>query len=271
MDIGGRLSAADDLRLYRELHDAEVLERRPFYNVGAGSFRHPFWTNVDHPSAWYEGHQDRSSMIAWDMLALEPLPIGDGEAQVVYTSHALEHVTDAAAANLFRESHRLLAPGGWLRVTMPDMQLAYRAYEEADRHFFATFAMPKGAPPVAEVPLHELFLARFATSATHLWSGQGQAARIEREEFESVFAAESFETAMDHCSARASMEIQRDNPGNHVNWWTADKAARFMREAGFSDIRVSGYGQSGCPILRNTHFFDSTRPTISMYVEARRS
>jgi hypothetical protein len=43
-----------------------------------------------------------------------------------------------------------------------------------------------------------------------------------------------------------------------------------LEQAGFTDIIRSGYGQSRCPVLRNTRFFDSTHPKHSIYVEARK-
>ena len=36
-----------DLDLYRRLYSADSVDRKRFYNVGAGGFRHPAWTNVD--------------------------------------------------------------------------------------------------------------------------------------------------------------------------------------------------------------------------------
>src|SRR5690349_20540729 len=62
-----------DLSAYQRL-DAHTLARKPFYNVGAGSFRHPYWTNVDKPSDWYRDQQ-QPDMIAFDLLKNAPLPI----------------------------------------------------------------------------------------------------------------------------------------------------------------------------------------------------
>lgn len=267
------LTARDDAALYETFYETDTLKRRPFYNVGAGGFQHPHWTNVDHPSDWYAKRQSKASMIPWDMLELSPLPVEDAVAEVVYTSHALEHVSDAAAANFFQESFRILRPGALLRVTMPDMGLAYRALLREDRHFFADFAMPAGAS-LEGTPLYELFLARFATSTTQLWSSQGPAPRITEAEFVEWFKGidapegPAFQAAMDKCIARTSLGIQRTHPGNHLNWWTEEKVLRFIADAGFAGGVRSGYGQSECAILRNTHHFDSTRPTISLYAEA---
>jgi predicted SAM-dependent methyltransferase len=126
----------DDLPLYRRFYPEQSIAQARFYNIGGGNFFHPAWTNVDHPSDFYaEWHGGRIA-VAWDLMRLGPAPIDDGVAEVVYTSHTIEHITDAAAGNLFREAHRVLKPGGVLRITCPDVDLAYRAWRENDRSFF---------------------------------------------------------------------------------------------------------------------------------------
>ena len=45
--------------LYESLFTKEVLESKPFYNVGAGGFYHPFWTNIDYVSDWYGGRYNQ--------------------------------------------------------------------------------------------------------------------------------------------------------------------------------------------------------------------
>lgn len=39
------------------LYNAADRAERPFYNIGAGSFFHPCWTNIDFVSDWYSGVQ----------------------------------------------------------------------------------------------------------------------------------------------------------------------------------------------------------------------
>jgi hypothetical protein len=41
-----------------------------------------------------------------------------------------------------------------------------------------------------------------------------------------------------------------------------------LKNAGFENIYLSGYGQSFSPVLRNIYFFDNTHPKVSLNVEA---
>lgn len=48
--------------------------------------------------------------------------IGDGEFDAVYTSHALEHLNTHDAAQALREFQRILRPGGFALVIVPDLE-----------------------------------------------------------------------------------------------------------------------------------------------------
>lgn len=91
-------------------------------NVGCGSTFHPRWVNVDFNAA-------STGVIACDIR--EGLPFADGAFQACYSSHVLEHLTPAEAARLLREMHRVLVPGGVVRVVVPDLELVVRDYLRA--------------------------------------------------------------------------------------------------------------------------------------------
>src|SRR5688500_867712 len=81
-------------------------------HVGSGPARLDGWLNVD-----------RQDLPEVDLVAdvTAGLPVGDGEAEAVFAEHFLEHLAlDDAVASL-RETHRGRAPGGWLRLTPPNL------------------------------------------------------------------------------------------------------------------------------------------------------
>jgi hypothetical protein len=43
-----------DKALYEQYFPKESIDQRRFYNVGAGRFSHPFWTNLDKVSEHYK-------------------------------------------------------------------------------------------------------------------------------------------------------------------------------------------------------------------------
>jgi len=91
-------------------------------NIGCGARWHDAWSN-------------------FDLVPLDPsikkfdlrrgLPFGDGEVDAVYHSHVLEHLSRRDAVALVNECARVLAPGGVLRVGVPDLEELARQYLSA--------------------------------------------------------------------------------------------------------------------------------------------
>lgn len=267
-----------DVETYKRNYAPESLRKRAFYNVGSGDFFHPYWTNIDHPSAWYTDEQSAGIDIAWDAETLEALPLEDERAEALYTSHTIEHLSDTAATNLFREAYRTLKPGGLFRVTTPNIALDFRAWRDRDPDYwywaqwYSTLesARAVGAlQPLSTASVQQLFVWQFASALSTLHiDGAGE--RLSDDEVDRLFTELSMEDALSSCTDRVPEEVHRRFPGNHRNWWTLGKAERMLQGAGFDDIRLSGYGQSYSPAMRNTVLFDSTHPRISLYVEAVR-
>ena len=105
----------------------ESLSQKKFYNIGAGSFSHKYWTNLDYSSKIYEKEQ-KSSFVKYDIMSKQPLPIKNDEAELIYISHVVEHVTNEAVNNLFLECFRVLKPGGIIRILTPDLDSLYEQY-----------------------------------------------------------------------------------------------------------------------------------------------
>lgn len=88
-------------------------------NLGCGHAWHAAWRNFDLAPA-------HPSIEPVDLTA--PLPLADNSADAVYHAHVLEHLSRVDAARLLRECHRILKPGGILRVVVPDLELHARNY-----------------------------------------------------------------------------------------------------------------------------------------------
>jgi predicted SAM-dependent methyltransferase len=105
-------------------------------HLGSGDVIKPGWVNVDlHPAADVRVDVRR------------PWPFADGSAAEVYAEHLFEHLAWPGEADHFlAEARRVLAPGGRLRLSVPDLGRHIRAYVEADETFrrdFAPFLPPE--------------------------------------------------------------------------------------------------------------------------------
>lgn len=257
--------------LYRSF-DAETLARKPFVNIGAGSFWHPYWTNLDFVSDWYGSVQ--RDVVNYDLMGSAPFPFAYGSLKIAYTSHTIEHVKDDAVARLFANVHRALEPGGIFRVTTgPDAETDFRALMRGDESWFYwdNYYVAKGSyehlfhAPATSVPLAERWLHHVASELAPN-NRTPSPIKYAAPEILRIIDEKGFAGALDfftsQCSFRPGM------PGNHVSWWTHDKVTDFLRRAGFETVYRSGYRQSVSPLMRGSDLFDSTHPQMSVYVEA---
>lgn len=272
-DITRKATAAEaDYSLYDNFPQESLLGRK-FYNIGAGLFEHAYWTNIDYATEHYEESQ-KSPFLHYDLMALEPLPIENNVAELVYSSHTIEHVSDEAVRNMLRESYRILKPGAAIRLTTPDAWLELQAYRRGDIKFWywVDWYSSPGTweklykVPLCEASIHQLFLHHFASQLCAIDIDDSPERKYSDSEIGEFFSGNPDVQALDYFTKQCT--FNPDHPGNHINWWTREKLISFLEEAGFSESYTSGWGQSAFSALRDTSLFDSTHPKISLYVEA---
>ncbi len=261
-----------DLKRYAK-YPQESLRSRRFYNVGAGSFRHPYWTNIDYSSDQYKCVQGED-FINYDLMELKPLPIENNSAELIYSTHTIEHVSDEAVFNLMKEAYRVLKPGGGIRLSTQDAALEYQAYLRNDRSYWywaEWYSQPgtwehQFVAPLTEASIHQLFLHHYATQLSTISADDTAPRKYSDEEVIEVFSKHSMEDGLNWFTRQCKFNPAR--PANHISWWSPDKVIAFLQKAGFSNCYRSGYGQSLFEPLREVSIFDTTHPTISLFVEA---
>lgn len=261
--------------IYSRVYPTESLERRAFYNFGAGNWRHRYWTNVDYDSDYY-GYRSDLIDIHWDIVSGEPVEIESNSAELVYCSHTVEHLLDEHVAHMLREAYRILKPGGVIRVTTPNAALFYWALKKRDVYFNFHYGhdFPFGAGDhtysVERMPIWAV-----NEIATQLVQGVDGELRTGAKLLENVAAierifdeSESMEDAFRTICGMIDFEHQRKVPGQHVNWWTNEKMADAYRAAGFAHVVPNVVGGSIAPVMRDTRKFDIVDPTFSIFVDA---
>lgn len=120
-----------------EAVDKEDLEAGPIVlppsvglKLNLGSFTHMFhgWKNIDviDLSSWA-----RANLYSFMQLDLaRGLPFDDRVVDWVFLSHVLEHFDYAAGRALLAEIRRVLAPGGIVRIAVPDAQKLMGMYRD---------------------------------------------------------------------------------------------------------------------------------------------
>lgn len=106
MSVIGRLKARRLPRRGLKLH------------LGCGTVRLDGWVNIDLHTPQADIH--------WDIR--RPLPFPAGAARFVYHEHVIEHITLEEAVRCLADWHRVLEPGGVVRIATPDLQYLVERY-----------------------------------------------------------------------------------------------------------------------------------------------
>jgi predicted SAM-dependent methyltransferase len=251
-----------DLHLYPEL-------KRPatprYINIGAGNFFHPFWHNLDTPNDYYAKSQKGRLHIHYDLTTHQPMPFQNGSVKIAYTSHVIEHIRNEDVNYLFKEVYRCLEPGGYFRITCPDIDLEYRAFCRSDDSFWKW----PNAYGIFNTSIEQKFLDHVATALT-VTHPDKSIKKYTDQEIREVFQQFSKEEALDFLVKQVPSFAQKSYPGDHINWFNHEKLKVMLSSVGFGNIYESRYGQSCCPMLRSINLFDSTCPELSLYVECRK-
>jgi predicted SAM-dependent methyltransferase len=90
--------------------------------LNVGSFVNMFyygWSNTDILDL--TGFAQPNGYIFKQIDATKPFPVPDGRANLIFSSHMLEHLTYANASVFLRECYRMMCAGGHIRIAVPDV------------------------------------------------------------------------------------------------------------------------------------------------------
>lgn len=149
--------ALTEARRPRERRRAETASDGRDLRLHLGSAWQPKegWFNVD-----LAGHPVD---LAWNLA--HGLPFPDGSAGAIFHEHLLEHLTLEAAAKLIEESHRVLSPGGIMRIAVPDAGRYLNSYANGGQGLIAEY---RPSRPTNLLAVQEIFYRHGHRSAWDL-------------------------------------------------------------------------------------------------------
>jgi predicted SAM-dependent methyltransferase len=142
---GARVIATRAISPVQRRKAAALVDGRPTrLNVGCGSSTLEGWINIDLVGLPVD--------LAWDIAG--SLPFADGTVDAVFHEHVIEHMSGAAGYRFLKDCHRVLRPGGVMRVVAPDASRYMKSYFDPDHEFMTSF---RGERPTPMLALQEEF------------------------------------------------------------------------------------------------------------------
>jgi SAM-dependent methyltransferase len=225
--------------------------------------------------------------IDWDKadhcvnLAEQPiLPLEDGAAGLIFSAHLIEHLPQERLLVLLGECHRILKPGGRIRIECPDGEKLVDLFRRSDPHMLSHFRSFRREKIVEKLGYPDKYLedhlSVLGELANYIVPGEWAHMPVyaSREEFDARLNSLDLESFAEWCASLLTPEQRRS--GGHQNILYFSKVRRMMEEAGFRDVVKLDFGRTTIPGLElNTGSRASIqekphRAFYSLYVEATR-
>ncbi len=108
-----------------------VMNSPALLHLGSGTNKFENWVNAD----FFCGFRPWAPVLKpdWMVDLRYPLNCDSRLWDGIFTEHTLEHLTPPDALNLLRECRRVLKPGAWIRVVVPDLEKYVEFYLHPDQ------------------------------------------------------------------------------------------------------------------------------------------
>lgn len=213
-----------------------------------------------------------------DLSSLSRLPFPAASQRIVYAAHVVEHLGQAAFEHLLRECHRILRPGGAIRIEAPDAEVLIAAYERRDDGVLGYFRALRRRHLVEALGFPDHYLEDHLTVLGEL-SNYIDHAR-DSGHIPVFAAADTFDEKLESLDRESFVRwcvslqtTEQRASGGHQNWMSAAKLKRDLESAGFSRVVTVDFGETQIPGLSLNNGAGSIREKrhrafYSVYVEA---
>lgn len=176
--------------------------------IGSGSNRHEGWLNTDIEQGEGLAYLD----------ATKPFPLDSGSFHYVFSEHVIVHLTYEQGTHMLAESYRILAPGGKVRVTTPNLLRFVGLFQEQksdemERYIAGKLAWHGWPPhPTTEATILNLQLSSFGHK--FVYDPGTLAAAMTHAGFESI---QEFSVGESNDPNLRSLERRQDYANAYVN------------------------------------------------------
>ena len=231
-------------------------------NIGAGHYHIPGFVSLDYISDYYHGGTTSTAGIVHYDIRSDALPYGDETVSNVYASHVIEHVENEHVERFLSEAHRVLKPGGVLRIACPDARFLYEvsSFENEYWNWRREQFMRDSRYEVRGEITQSDFLTRELASVKmrHYRHAAGEtmpAFDVGEKSYGGLLEA-----------YKSGLTFNPERPGEHINAWDMSQLHASGVAAGFKRVIESKHRGSVSAAMQGPDM-DRTQPHMSLYVE----
>jgi len=231
-------------------------------NIGSGG--KPFdggWINLDYPNDYFKDQQSAYGFIPYD-IRFDRIPFNDNSVDLIYCSHVIEHIENCHVQKLFQECYRVMKQGGILRIACPDAEFLYQLAKSENDYWKERYLSVKSdfeGIPEREIRNVDFLVREIATQKLYKYITTDFQKDYSRD-FDSLSMNDFFDFII--------KDLKCESGFFHINYWTFDKAYKMLFPIGYAHIIRSKHGACCSIDMRDTTKFDTTSPTLSLYVDA---
>lgn len=191
------------------------------------------WIKPDAKWLTVDIDPDRGDIVA-DFHDFDRFPLADEAVEAIYASHTFEHVSMYRIGRVLSECHRVLRPGGILRIVVPNPVASIREYLAGNDSF-------------------PLFVRR-----------RERAKRVENIDLTLFECLKGDFVSRNHQPALLGEKLA------HQNAWDFEAMRAELARAGFSNVRHADFQDIGSPhfAFEGTYPSEANESDRSLYVEA---
>jgi len=231
-------------------------------NVGAGAYHLPGFVSLDYITDYYHGDTKSTANVVHYDIRTDPLPYDENTVDNIYASHVIEHVETEHVERFIAETHRVLKPGGVLRIACPDARFLYHVstfenafwtwrrnqFQRDARYLVEDHVAPSDCltRELASVKMRHYVHANDVTMPSF---------EVGEREYEDLLE-----------EYRAGLVFNSNQPGDHINGWDFNRLHQIGVATGFAHVIESKHRGSVSAAMQGPDM-DRTEPQMSLYVE----
>ena len=224
-----------------------------FYSTGKVALGERLQPHGDFPLDWiYIDWRDADYTV--NLVGDPILPFKDDSQKLIYSAHLIEHLPEPTLTSLLREVHRVLKPGGWIRIECPDAEKLANLYRCSDVHMLNTFRESRRRIIVEYMGLGEKYLedhlSLMGEISNYIVPGEPHHVPVyaSRQEFDLKFNSLDLEGFAEWC--RSLQTPEQRTSGGHQTILYHSKIKRMLQEAGFTNVVPADFDFTSIPELK---------------------